>query len=466
MELKTVVASLLATVSVTGLAADDAALKEACARVSETALLRTIVDPSATAERYEVACDRENATYRCGEKATFTVTAFAKSRVLAGTGTVKVSLLDAGSATVAEETFDLAAANPFKISGTLAKPGFLRLHIGVNRKNSVNWSVAFDPLKIVQERPRPADFESFWRGQAERLEKEVPLDPRCEKDESRSRTDAACDWFRVSFATFGGKRVSGLMSVPRGADAEHKVPGRVRVPGAGVSLYNRIGLKRAKAASLCMTVFPFVSTLDQNANYKNLLAMNAELKKAFGREYPTAGICGKVEDQYYFPYVLGINRAVNWFAAQPFVDRRQFTYNGQSQGGGFGLMLLALNGNFTRGVISEPAITAHAMHLQGCADGWPGFYVGNTPEEKAAAERNAAYYDGVNFATLVKCPVRFVAGFADMTCPPHCVYAAYNACASSDKAIYDGIGVTHTTDCREVDRATLWEEVGTSGVSP
>ena len=65
-------------------------------------------------------------------------------------------------------------------------------------------------------------------------------------------------------------------------------------------------------------------------------------------------------------------------------------------------------------------------------------------QDKAAAERNAAYFDGVNFAARVKTSIRFLVGFADMTCPPADVYAAYNVCPSNDKAIINAIGSGHS----------------------
>ena len=60
-----------------------------------------------------------------------------------------------------------------------------------------------------------------------------------------------------------------------------------------------------------------------------------------------------------------------------------------------------------------------------------------------AAETFAPYFDGANFAARIRCPVRVAVGFADTTCAPGAVYAAYNAIPVKDKGIVHGIGMGH-----------------------
>jgi cephalosporin-C deacetylase-like acetyl esterase len=160
--------------------------------------------------------------------------------------------------------------------------------------------------------------------------------------------------------------------------------------------------------------------------------------------YCQGGIHKGREDYFYFASLLGINRAIDWLAGRPECDLSSFGYSGTSQGGGFGLMLAALNRHFTRSCIFVPAITdLLGSKIEERQSGWPGIIENQAPENKAAAERWAPYYDGANFARLIQCPIRFVVGFCDMACPPHAVYSAYNVCASRDKGIVHGIGMGH-----------------------
>ncbi len=55
-------------------------------------------------------------------------------------------------------------------------------------------------------------------------------------------------------------------------------------------------------------------------------------------------------------------------------------------------------------------------------------------------------------ATALECPVRFVVGYSDVTCPPAAVWAGYNACPAKDKAIAARVNMTHG-----VDGASYWK---------
>jgi hypothetical protein len=50
-----------------------------------------------------------------------------------------------------------------------------------------------------------------------------------------------------------------------------------------------------------------------------------------------------------------------------------------------------------------------------------------TKTRKKIAREVRAVFRRPHFAPRIKCPVRFAIGYVDLLCPPHCVYAAYNA---------------------------------------
>jgi cephalosporin-C deacetylase-like acetyl esterase len=177
------------------------------------------------------------------------------------------------------------------------------------------------------------------------------------------------------------------------------------------------------------------------------VAMDKEFKSKYGVErYCHAGISVSREDYFFFPVILGIDRAVDHIAARPDVDRTRFVYQGTSQGGGFGFYLCALNRTFTRAAFYVPAITDTMGYLKGRESGWPKIVENNsaTHAGRLAAERWTPYFDGANFASRITCPVRVAVGFSDETCPPCAVYAAYNEIKSADKGIVNGIGMTHS----------------------
>ena len=394
---------------------------------------------------FSVETDRPESLYRCGETATFTVTAKDDSHApLQGVFTARLD--NFGPEIVATADIDLAKTNVFTLAGTLAKPGFLRLHIdGATKpveRRQLDFSVAFEPEKINPATPCPRDFLSFGLAAKDRLDAEVPLDAKMERVPEKST--ARYDFYKISFATFG-RRIYGLMSVP--TDKKRApFPVRVEVPGAGCGLW-ALKLNPAPDAICCfLTVNNFEPDENDLKGAKAKWdAINAMYRAKYGtREYSSAGLSESREAAYFYPVILGIDRAVDWIAARPDVDRRRFWYQGTSQGGGFGFYLTGLNRTFTRAAFFVPAIADTMGYLKGRQSGWPQPVESHCGEDRVAVERNAPYFDGANFASRVACPVRVAVGFSDTTCAPCAVYAAYNAIKVADKGIVHGFGMTHS----------------------
>lgn len=218
---------------------------------------------------------------------------------------------------------------------------------------------------------------------------------------------------------------------------------RVRICDAG---NGAIGPWEANAGEVTVTmnVFDFEPASDSAEQKRRKEEKSAELNARYGmKRYAVAGIGESREDYYFHDALLGIDRAIDWLAERPEVDRRRIYYFGSSQGGGFGLYVNYLNANFSKACFAVPACTGHYGYLQNRLDGWPRLIASQPAGKKANAEKFAAYYDGVHFAAGIRHPVRFIVGFADNTCPPPAVYAAYNACPSADKAIINCVGSGH-----------------------
>lgn len=404
-------------------------------------LMASLAVPAAVWAGVTVTCDRESGLYTAGEEATFTVTVTDAAGTVRA-GTAKWTLDNFGAKKITAGESDLAAGNPFVVKGRLAEDGFLRLGVQ-SGTNTCTFSVGYDVGSIRQTTPRPADFDAYWQSEKARLAREVPLDPRCEKADWLSKR-AQMTIYRISFATFGGKRLWGFMSVP---DDRSKAPfrTRVRICDAG---YGAIGPWEANESEVTVTLnVHYFEPGKTAAEQKKLIDdLNKGIAEKYGRPgmtYRTAGIDGARGDCYFHDAIVGLARAIDWLAERPEVDPARIVYFGSSQGGGFGLFVNYLNPRFSRACFAVPAITGHFGHRQERADGWPNYISFFSKEGRAAAERNASYYDGVNFAAGIKHPVRFVVGFADTCCPPPDVYAAYNICPSKDKAIINCIGAGH-----------------------
>ena len=391
---------------------------------------------------FDIVQDRENALYGCGETATFTVRVADSQGGAPTNGLVAWTLDNFGSVKVGSGSADLAKANPFTVRGKLDEPGFLRLTARCDDASKV-WSVGYDVGRIRQDEPCPADFDEYWQGEKARLAREVPLDARCEKVDRMC--SAARDAYRISFATFNGTRLWGFMTIPTDRS---KAPFRtvLRVCDAGTGATGPWS-DRTDEITVTMNVFPFEPAANEKEQRKLLDAFNrsqaAKYGLAPGSYCALCGVGDSREDYFFHDAMLGLARAVDWIAARPEVDPKRLVYFGSSQGGGFGLYLNYLVPRFVRAVFAVPAATGHFGFRQRRQDGWPNLVLHQPAAKRAAAERNAAYFDGVNFAARIRVPVRFIVGFADGCCPPPNVYAAYNVCPSADKAIVNAVGAEH-----------------------
>lgn len=404
-------------------------------------LLSVVALPLVLRAGIEISSDHTDALYRCGETATFTVKVM-DGDALMKTGSVSVVLDTFGTNILSRRTVRLDVTNGFAVAGTRSDPGFLRLTVH-GAGGTATWGVGYEPDRIRPVTPVPDDFDAFWAAARQRLAREVPLDAQMTKVPERST--AAFDFYRISFATFG-RRVHGYMSVPTDK-ARAPYPVNLQVAAAGFGGWTNDMSGSRDHISVFFSVYPF----EPDWKWKEL-GLKSFYDKMNGEAcakypcggYATSGAGNSREECFFYPVILGIDRAIDWVAARSDVDPSRFVYQGTSQGGGMGLILTGLNKHITRAAFFVPAITDTLAGLAGRQSGWPQPMENQrTAAAKATAAKVMPYFDGASFATRITCPVRFAIGFADTVCAPHCTWAAYNAVASKDKRLLYGIGMGH-----------------------
>jgi cephalosporin-C deacetylase len=393
------------------------------------------------AQSIQITADRESYVYECGEPATFSIQVLDEYGDDIREGKLTVVLNNFGAKPISERSFDLAGDEKLTCSGALDEPGFIKCVATIQRDKPYRGicGVAVEPEKIRAASERPADFDAYWNAETERLDKEVPLDPRIERMDGFSNEKH--ESFRVSFATFNNQRVYGFLSVPKG---EGPFPAEVQVPGAGPGIIApQVDPADQGFIRLVMNVHPYEPPADMDTLKKLYDEQDRQLKEKYGApRYCQSGAATR-ETFFYHPVILGINRAVNWLAQRPDVDTSRFYYTGTSQGGGFGLYLCGLNRHFVKGAIFVPALCDLSGFQAGRTSGWPRLIEAAPESIKEDAIKTAPYFDGGHFAVRIACPVRFAAGFVDEVCPPASVYAAYNALRVKDRDIVHGIGMPH-----------------------
>ena len=97
---------------------------------------------------FKIAADRADCLYRCGEKTTFTVTVVDAGGQPAATGAVTATVDNFGPQEQAKRTVDLAKENPFRMEGSLAEPGFLRLTVQAKGAKQTMFGVGYEPERL------------------------------------------------------------------------------------------------------------------------------------------------------------------------------------------------------------------------------------------------------------------------------------------------------------------------------
>ena len=406
----------------------------------------------------KVSCDRPDAIYRTGEEVTFSLAATDADGKPVKEGRFKAGVDNFGTrAIVPKREYDFAAANPVSIRGRLDEPGFLRINVNMPGVTNFLWSVAVSPWDIRPGAPCPPDFDDFWAKAIARYDAEVKGEVTLTRLPDKT-PGGELEHFEVRVPAFGGRHIQGMLSRPKDL-SKGPFPLRFGGKGAGPSSQGRNGSKG------CVT-------LEMNVHYYDAppdssKSSNGTLQEKENREwaarypakvggYQCLGIAAGREDYFYYGVMLATRRAFHWAAAQPYVDRSDITYSSTSQGGGFGLYMTAMCPFIRKAVVCVPALADLCGFKAGRMSGWPRLVEGQLDASQSAAAANAPYFDAANFAARVKCPIRFVVGFADDVCPPASVYAAYNSVHVADKSIIHGIGMGHLVRAEYYRAVNRW----------
>ena len=375
-----------------------------------------------------VRTDRTSAVYKCGEEVVFKVSVVEHGQPVTS-GKVGVTVTLHGGKVIERKFIELRTA-PVETKGSLAQPGFLRCTVTFAKdgKRYVGYAGAgFEPEQIKPTAVVPTDFDEFWRAGRKRLEA-IPLDLQLTPLPKSS--DGTQENFKFSIASIDGTRCYGFLSVPKGREPPFSA--YVAVPGAGPGPSGPGGRSWAAKGVLAMVVSVHAYDCGQPV---------AEIKKC----YAALNVKGIYSHQgapdreaYYFRRaIFGMDRAVSYLASRPDFDSKHLVVDGSSQGGGSALILAGLNPHVTAAAANVPAMCDHAGHLAERAPGWPGLLRGKAGEDIAPYLKMSGYFDAVNFARRITCPVIVSVGFIDRTCCPSSVYSAYNVIQSRKRLFTD-----------------------------
>lgn len=400
-----------------------------------------------------VKTDRDTALYACNEPAEFIIARQGDGRPTAINDGIAITLRFSTYGGKLIEEQEKTLRDQMRVIKTLKEPGFLKCEVSwpqPGKKPGKALGVAgFDPEQIQAETRMPEDFSLFWSNSITRLEA-MPLDLLIEDIPSYSDTTVRCQ--KVSVLTIDRTRIYAYLGIP--ANKKPPFPLIVLIPGAGLGPQNPQWVKdwaEKGALALNISVHAFDIGLPRS---------EVEVTYAMYKDPMTyVGVTNR-EAYIFYRSILGLDRMIKYAMTRPDFDGKHAVVTGSSQGGGLALMLAGLNPRVTACAANVPALCDHGAYLVGRSPGWPSFVQADDSQRDAflACSR---YYDTINFARSIKCPVIMSAGFLDGTCVPGSVYAAYNEIQSS-KRMFTGPLQGHDSIHAFADFSEIWlpEQLG------
>lgn len=313
-----------------------------------------------------------------------------------------------------------------QVEGRLEEPGWLLVEVtvraGTNKAVKALGGALVSPDKIQPSAPRPADFDSFW---AEKLKElaGVLMNPEIASAESGK---AGVDYFKINMGNIRGSHVHGQLARPQKGE---KFPAMLIVQWAGVyGLQKSWVTDRAAEGWLVLNINAHDLPIDEPEQFYN------DQSKGPLKDYPSIGNDDR-ETSYFLRMYLSCYRGAQYLAERADWDGRTLVVAGGSQGGLQSFVAAALHPKISAVLASVPAGCDLNGPEAGRAPGWPMWYW-NTKEKDEAKVRGAArYFDVVNFASRITCPVLVGAGMIDTVCPPPGIIAACNQLRGSKEIV-------------------------------
>ena len=332
--------------------------------------------------------------------------------------------------------------------GTMKQPGFLDLRLTAVKDGKTyqhHVKVGFSPDQLKPYTKNPSDFDAFWKANLEEA-RQTPVSVTCKLVEKYTTNEFDC--YLLKIKTDRRHSIYGYLTKPK---AEGKYPVVLCPPGAGIKTIKEPMRNTYYAKNGVIRLEIEIHGLNPEMTDTQF----KEITTAFDYEngYLSNGLDNK--DNYYMKHVyVACVRAIDYLCSLPEWDGRNVFVQGGSQGGALSLITAGLDPRVTACVANHPALADMAGYLDNRAGGYPHFNRLNnmlTPEKVATM----AYYDVVNFARRITCPVYLTWGYNDNVCPPTTSYIVWNIITAPKESLITPVN-EHWTSSETNYNQMIW----------
>jgi len=291
------------------------------------------------------------------------------------------------------------------------QPGFYHVVCTLNDSMKKTIILGYEPEKIVSPITREVDFSAFWKQRKRELAGVAPRFKVTKNDRSTDRVDV----YLVEMQSYGNVKVRGWYTVPK-KPGPH--PAILSVPGYTSTMWPYVN--RTNVAT-------FALNPRGHGNSKD----DVDPK---GEEYMFIGFDPERPEKYiYAGAYLDCLRAVDFLVSRPEIDSSRIGVEGGSQGGGLSFATAALDNRIIFCAPDIPWLGDWVGYLETAEwahDNYPKLIKEYPDLTFAGVNRLLSYFDTMNMAEWITCPVLMSVGLQDDVCPPRTSFAPYNAVKS------------------------------------
>ena len=364
---------------------------------------------------------KKDALFRAGEKIVFSVAASDQAPQSAA---YRYTVTEGGE--TLQSGVLKTADGKGEISVTPEKPGFVLLTIEIPQRDAAKKAkpvlagagVSVD--KITAGTPENPRFSQFWQEKIRELRsRKYTVDIR----EVNEKYDPRAKVYDVRISD-GKLNVTGYMVLPA-SPVKGGHPLLMMFNGAGT-----IGANYRSAVQRVIRYGMIVFNLSIH-DVPNGLSPREQGKIRRERnlvDYMYRSV-SRPEDYPIFEIFLRDVRALDYMKTRPEWNGREVVTQGGSLGGAQALFAASIEPKTVLCIANAPALSDHFGASAGHLPGWPNLFaeLARRKLPSQGAEKTASYFDTVNIARNIRCPIHLSAGFIDQICPPDSIYALYNS---------------------------------------
>jgi Acetyl esterase (deacetylase) len=260
-----------------------------------------------------------------------------------------------------------------------------------------------------------ADFEQFWQETIDKT-KATPLNPEMK----RVAYPGTAEVYDIAYNGFDETKICGWLILPT-------YPKKSRYPC--IISYHGFGGSRGTPAQFMHFIAMGVSVLSVDCREQGGITGNAARYTGSGltKNVVSKGLLNK--DEYYYRAVyMDCVKAIDFLQSCEKIDNAAIMVRGTSQGGALGMAVCALDSRPICGIVNVPSNSNIEARVEGSNGSFAAVneYLRAYPENMARAYETLSYFDTMNMADKITCPIYASVALNDSVCPAKMYYASYN----------------------------------------